>query len=181
MTGRLRLRPFADDLSDLDALQPIQSDPDHMRYYPHPFSVDETRSWIRRQLDHLETHGFSLWAVEDRSTGEFLGNVRPNVHTVDGIDEVELGWSTTPRRARQGIATEAAGACRDWCFRELDVDHVVSLVRPENAPSRGVAENIGMSEWKRTIYGSEGWLHIVYRVDRPGRMRRARARRRFAG
>ena len=167
-TPRLRLRPFAADLSDLDALQAIQADSDHMRYYPHPFSPDETRSWIERQLVHLETHGFSLWAVEDRSTGDFLGNVGPNVQAVDGVDEVELGWSITPRRAREGIATEAADACRDWCFRELDVDHVISLVRPENLSSRGVTEKIGMSQWKRTIYGSVGWLHIVYRVDRPG-------------
>jgi RimJ/RimL family protein N-acetyltransferase len=166
-TPRLRLRRFAEDLSDVDALQAIQADPDHMRYYPHPFSPDETRSWIERQLIHLETHGFSLWAVEDRSTGDFLGNVGPTVQVVDGVDEVELGWSITPRRARQGIATEAAGASRDWCFRELDVDHVISLVRPENIASRGVAGNIGMTEWKRTIHGSVEWLHIVYRVDRP--------------
>ena len=40
-TARLRLRPFAADLSDLDALHEIQSDPDHMRFFPHPFSREE--------------------------------------------------------------------------------------------------------------------------------------------
>ncbi len=64
------------------------------------------------------------------------------------------------------LATEAARACRDWCFRELDVDHVISLVRPENIASRGAAENIGMIVWKETIFGSMGWRHLVFRVDR---------------
>src|SRR5215212_3295942 len=110
LTARLRLRPFAPDLSDVEALIAIQSDPVHMRFYPHPFSVDESRSWIERCLEHQAVHGFSLLAIEDRETGEFLGNCGPMVQLIDGEDHVELGWSVTPRRARQGIASEAAAA-----------------------------------------------------------------------
>jgi hypothetical protein len=42
---------------------------------------------------------------------------------------------------------------------------VISLIRPENVPSRGVAERIRMTVWKETRHGSAGWLHLVYRVD----------------
>jgi RimJ/RimL family protein N-acetyltransferase len=164
-TERLRLRRFAADLSDLDELNAIQSDAEHMRYYPHPFSLDETRGWIQRRLADYEERGYSLWVVEDRATGEFLGNVGPVHQLVDGVDELELGWSVTPRRARQGIATEAARACRDWCFAELNAHHLIALVRPENEGSRGVAEKVGMSVWKETLFGSMGWTHLVYRVD----------------
>ena len=79
-----------------------------------------------------ERDGFALLAVEDRATGEFLGNVGPILQHVDGVDEVELGWSITPARARQGIATEAAFACRDWVFATLPIDHVISLILPAN-------------------------------------------------
>jgi RimJ/RimL family protein N-acetyltransferase len=48
------------------------------------------------------------------------------------------------------------------------MDHVISLIRPENAPSRGVAEHIGMTVWKETKHGSLGWVHLVYRIDAPG-------------
>ncbi len=163
-TARLRLRPFAADLSDAPALNEIQRDPNHMRFYPHPFSLDESREWIARRLVEYDEVGFSLWVVEDRATGEFLGNVGPTVQPVDGIDEVELGWSITPRRARQGIATDAALVCRDYCFDVLGLDHVISLVRPENTPSRGVAEKLGMTVWKETVHGSMGWSHLVYLV-----------------
>jgi [ribosomal protein S5]-alanine N-acetyltransferase len=164
-TPRLRLREFAADLSDVDALNEIQADAEHMRFYPHPFSRADTEAWIRTRLQGYADRGFGLWVVEDRQTGQLLGNAGPTVQRVDGLDEVELGWSITPRRARQGIATEAAAACRDLCFDEYGLDHVIALVRPENVPSRGVAERIGMTVWKETIFGSEGWTHLVYRVD----------------
>jgi RimJ/RimL family protein N-acetyltransferase len=199
-TSRLRLRPFASDLSDLDALHEIQSDPEHMRYYPHPFTREESRAWIERSLERQERLGYSLWAIEDRATGEFLGNCGPIPQVVDEVPEVELGWSVTPRRARQGIATEAAAAWRDRCLApggpgslrpgsvgpgslgpgslgpgslgpgslgpgSLGMDHVISLIRPENVPSRGVAERIGMTVWKETLHGSMRWPHLVYRVD----------------
>jgi ribosomal-protein-alanine N-acetyltransferase len=164
-TPRLVLREFADDFRDLAALNEIQSDPDHMRFYPHPFSVDESRNWIARMLREYEERGFGLWVVEDRETGEFLGSVGPMLQTVDDDQEIELGWSVTPRRAREGIASEAAAACRDYCFDVLGLDHLIALVRPENTPSRGVAERIGMAVWKEVDHGSERWRHLVDRVD----------------
>jgi ribosomal-protein-alanine N-acetyltransferase len=167
-TPRLRLRPFAADLSDLDALHAIQSDPVHMRYYPHPFSREESRAWIEQALERQERLGYSLWAIEDRATAEFLGTCGPVPQTIDGVPEIELGWSVTPRRARQGIATEAATAWRDRCLGPLGMEHVISLIRPENRPSRGVAEKLGMTVWKETTHGSTRWLHLVYRVDRAG-------------
>ena len=167
-TARLRLRPFARDFSDLDELNAIQSDPEHMRFYPHPFSMEETRAWIQRCLDHGDRFGYSLLAVQDRATGQFLGNVGLHHQSVDQVDELEIGWSVTPSRAREGIATEAAAACRDWAFARVEVDHLVALVRPENAASCGVAERIGMTVWKETLHNAAlQWRHLVYRVDRP--------------
>jgi RimJ/RimL family protein N-acetyltransferase len=162
-TQRLLLRPLVAE--DAEALNRIQSDADHMRFYPSPFSFEETREWIARAQERYERDGFGLLAVEDRTTGEFLGNVGPVVQVVDGVDEIELGWSITPARSWQGIATEAASACRDWVFDVVGADHVISLILPANEPSRGVARNIGMTIWKQTIFGSVRWLHDVWRID----------------
>lgn len=165
-TERLVLRPL--EMADAAALNEIQSDPHHMRFYPHPFSLDESRDWIERMHARYERDGFALLAVEDRASGEFLGNVGPLVQTVDGVDEVELGWSITPVRARRGIATEAALASRDWAFVTLDIEHVISLILPDNAPSCGVAENLGMTVWKEVLWGTQmPRMHFIYRADRP--------------
>jgi [ribosomal protein S5]-alanine N-acetyltransferase len=163
-TSRLRLRELR--LDDVDVLNAIQSDPEHMRFYPHPFSMEESRAWIEKNLVRYERLGYGLWAVEDKETGEFLGNVGPTLQQVDGVGEVELGWSITPTRAREGIATEAAVAARNDGFTRLDLPYVIALVKPENTPSRGVAERIGMTVWKVTTHA--GMPHLVYRVDRGG-------------
>jgi RimJ/RimL family protein N-acetyltransferase len=135
-----------------------------MRFYPHPFTREESRAWIERALEREASLGYSLWAIEDRATGEFLGNCGPVPQVVDNVDEIELGWSVTPRRARRGIATEAAIAWRDRCLGPMRMDQVISLIRPENTPSRRVAEKIGMTIWKETLHGSMAWPHLVYRV-----------------
>jgi RimJ/RimL family protein N-acetyltransferase len=164
-TERLLLRPLR--LDDVEALNAIQSDPVHMRFYPHPFSMEESHEWILRMQARYDEIGFALLAVEDRATGEFLGNVGPHLQHVDEVDEVELGWSVTPARARQGIATEAATACSGWVFATLDVDRVISLILPENLASRGVAQNLGMRVWKDVLWGTqEPRVHHVYRLDR---------------
>lgn len=165
-TERLHLRPLVPD--DAEALHRIQSDPEHMRFYPHPFTFEETQDWIARVQARYERDGFGLLAVEDRETGELLGNVGPMVQVVDDVDEIELGWSITPERAREGIATEAAIVCRDWVFEVIGADHVISLILPANEPSRGVARNVGMTIWKQTIFGSVRWIHDVWRVERSG-------------
>jgi RimJ/RimL family protein N-acetyltransferase len=48
------------------------------------------------------------------------------------------------------------------------VDRVISLILPENAPSRGVAEHLGMTVWKDVTWGTERPMrHHVYRLNRP--------------
>jgi len=161
-TERLRLRPYR--LEDLDDLHAMFSDPEHMTWYPAPFQREGSLTWLESQIAGYETPGYALWIVEDRVTGEFLGTAGPALRLVEGVDEVEIGWHTRPGRKGEGIAPEAAAAARDWAFANLDVDHVISLVRPENRASCRVAEKIGMHVDREVDY--KGLRHLVYRIDR---------------
>jgi RimJ/RimL family protein N-acetyltransferase len=161
-TERLLLRPYR--LEDLDDLHAMLSDPEHMRWYPEPFSRDGSLEWLERQIARHETRGYALWIVEDRRTGEFLGTAGPALLTIEEADEVEVGWHTRPGRKGEGIAPEAGGAARDWAFANLEVDHLIALVRPENRPSGRVAEKIGMHVDREVDY--KGLRHLVYRIDR---------------
>jgi len=51
-TARLVLRPLS--FEDVDGLQRVLGDPETMRYYPHPFFLEETERWIRWNLDSYE-------------------------------------------------------------------------------------------------------------------------------
>ncbi len=165
-TQRLRLRPLRDDGADLEALLAVLGDALSMRYYPAPFDREGARAWIDRQLERYERDGFGLFAVEDRVTGGVIGDCGPTAQEADGESYVELGWHVLRARQRQGIATEAGAACRDAAFASLDVPFLISLIRPENAPSRRVAEKLGFDVWRGTI--RVGWGHLIYRLDRPG-------------
>ena len=118
-TERLRLRPFAADLSDLDALHEIQSDAHHMRFYPHPFSREESRAWIERSLDRQERYGYSLWVIEDRRSGEFLGNCGPIPQVIDGAARSRSAGrsrhaarvrGSRPKRPRRGVTAASGGS-----------------------------------------------------------------------
>ena len=161
-TDRLILRPYR--LDDLEDLHAMFSDPEHMRWYPAPFGVDETKGWIDRRFEEYRKDGFGLWIVEDRETDEFLGTVGPGVRIVDEEPHVEIGWHTKPGRKGEGIAPEAGAAARDWAFENLDVDHLISIVRPENTGSNRVAQKLGMHVDHETDY--KGLWHNIYWLDR---------------
>ena len=164
-TERLRLRPFHDDRSDVEALLAVLGDPESMRFYPAPFDREATRAWIDRQLERYERDGFGLLAIEDRVSGEVIGDCGPTVQEADGESYVELGWHVLWSRQRRGIATEAGTACRDEVFASLETPFLISLIRPENTPSRRVADKLGFEIWRGTIRA--GWGHLIYRLDRP--------------
>ena len=162
-TERLVLRPY--QLDDLDALAPILGDAETMRFYPAPFSREKSREWIVSNLARYRDHGFGLWAMESKESGELLGNCGPVRRIIDGAPEVEIGWHVRRTHWGRGIATEAAVACRDHAFAELGIDRLTSLIRPENTPSRRVAEKLGMAIEKEIVYA--GMAHYVFALERP--------------
>jgi RimJ/RimL family protein N-acetyltransferase len=161
-TERLRLRPYRQD--DLDDLAAMFADPEHMRWYPAPFTRDETQRWIDRQFSRYETDGFGLFVVEELDDG-FAGTVGPTTQDVDGEALVEIGWHIRPGRKGRGYAVEAGEASRDWAFEHLEIDHVISLIRPENVGSNRVARKLGFQVDRETTRAD--FRHFVYRFDRP--------------
>jgi ribosomal-protein-alanine N-acetyltransferase len=162
-TQRLRLREFVPE--DADALALVISDAETMRYYPTLFDRPGVEEWIARNRRRYAENGHGLWAMILKSTGDMIGDCGVTVQQVDGADELEVGYHLHRDHWRQGYATEAAQACRDWAFSNRNVDHVISLIRPKNMPSRHVAERNGMTIWKEIIW--RGLPHCVYRVNRP--------------
>ena len=147
-TERLILRQL--EVSDVDALMGIFSDPEAMRYYPGTKSRTEAEEWVRRFQESYRERGFGLWAAIFKGSGEFAGQCGLVAQEVDGRDEVEIGYLFLRRFWGQGLATEAARACRDYGFGTFGYDRFVSLIDPSNLASRRVAEKVGMKLEKHT-------------------------------
>jgi ribosomal-protein-alanine N-acetyltransferase len=83
---------------------------------------------------------------------------------LDSRDEIEIGYRLHPDYWNKGIATEAATAVLDHAFRDLELPRVISLIYPENIPSRRVAEKIGMTLEKQTTF--RGFPTNVFSLSR---------------
>lgn len=162
---RLNLREL--DLSDLDFVAAMLADPDVMRFYPKVYTRDEAEAWVLAQQERYARDGFGFWLAIERETGVPIGQAGVLNSEVDGVSEPALAYMVHRPFWRRGFATEAAAACRDYVFETLDRGRVITLIRPENLPSQGVARKIGMTPEGRTIYG--GFEHLVYSIVRTTR------------
>jgi RimJ/RimL family protein N-acetyltransferase len=140
-TERLLLRPFRE--SDLDAYAEICGDAEVMRYIGEFKPLDRAMAWrsMATHLGHWQLRGYGMWAVEEKATGRMVGRV--GLWKPEGWPDLEVGWMLHRDCWGRGFATEAGRASIDAAFRGLGVDHVISVIHPENAASIRVAERLG--------------------------------------
>lgn len=55
----------------------------------------------------------------------------------------ELGWTLGRESWGKGFATEGAQRALEYAFTEMNRDHVISLIAPDNVASIPVAERLG--------------------------------------
>ncbi len=167
-TPRLLLREMT--LGDLDFLAGMLADPEVMRYYPALLDRAGAEEWLRRQIGRYASHGYGFWLAADRFTGAPRGQVGLiPPRGIEGADETDIGYLIHRPYWRQGFASEAAAACRDYAFDVLGRPRVICLVRPENKPSQGVARKIGLTPSALQVELA-GFAHIVFTQEREGRV-----------
>jgi RimJ/RimL family protein N-acetyltransferase len=143
-TARLRLRPLVeDDIPDWARL--IYADPEVTRYLPGPdvTPLERTERLYRYFSDHWPLHGYGVWAVTDRATGNFLGQAGLN-HIAD-LNETELDYALAKDSWGRGLASEAAGGVVRYAFETAGLTRLIGFVIPENIASRRVLERIGFA------------------------------------
>lgn len=153
---------------DSEALHRLFSDPVAMAHYPKPFTAEMTADWIEWNRRNYREHGFGLWALIHKVEEEVIGDCGLTFQKIDEAEELEIGYHLLPAYWRQGLATEAALACRDYAFDSLGRDRVVSWMGADNAPSRRVAERIGMRH-EKSVEGRYGEKRVVYSMRREDR------------
>lgn len=116
-------------------------------------------------VGHWELLGFGHWAVEEKSSGKFAG--RLGFLNPAGWPGFEIGWTLGHEFQGKGYATEGAKRALQYAFEELDKDHVISLIDPQNKASIRVAERLGEKlEGETELMGRNV---LIYGIDRPPR------------
>jgi len=85
--------------------------------------------------------GFAMFAVIEKSSGEYLGNIGP--WQPDGWPGTEVGWALRRMAWGKGYAEEAAAASIDWAFDNLGWTDVIHSIDPGNDASQKLAQRLG--------------------------------------
>ena len=146
-TERLILRTWCE--SDLEPMFQINQDPKVMEYLLPMNNKQETLSFIDRIFKHQDAYGYSLYAVELKSTHEMIGFIGLLHRTKQELDlpfnpSTEIGWRLARRHWGKGLATEGAKAVLDYAFCVLDLPEIVSFTVVNNKKSRRVMEKLGL-------------------------------------
>ncbi|HEX6858670.1 MAG TPA: GNAT family N-acetyltransferase [Caulobacteraceae bacterium] len=154
-TERLRLRRHR--LADFEPMLAMWADPEVTRFIGgRPSTREETWSRLLRYIGHWEALGFGYWAVEDKASGAFIGDIgfadfkREMQPSFEGMPE--LGWALAPAAHGKGYATEAVRAAADWGDAHFGGARMVCMISPENAPSIRVAEKNGFRQFAETLF-----------------------------
>jgi RimJ/RimL family protein N-acetyltransferase len=163
-TERLLLRMFREE--DFEQYAAMVADAEVTRYLGDgkPLAPGDAWRQMAFALGHWQLRGYGLWAVEEASTGRLAGRI--GFINPEGWPGFELGWTLAREFWGRGYATEGARRALDFAFDEMGREHVISLIRPDNAPSIRVAERLGERlEGSVELLGSEALVYGISRDD----------------
>jgi len=165
-TDRLYLREMTQE--DFPALCKIMQDEDVMYAYNGTYSDIEVQSWLDKKLLHYEKHGFGLWAVVLKDSGEMIGQCGLSMQDFDGTQVLEVGYLFQKAFWHKGFATEAAIASKEYAFDKLNADEVFSIIRDTNTASQNVAKRNGMTVCGAFVKYFRGvdMPHLVFSVKK---------------
>ena len=164
-TSRLHLRPMGAD--DLPALMGIWTDPAVTRFVGGPREAEALHAGLSEDL-LPNAPPLNLWPVVENASGAVVGHCGILDKEVDGCAEYELIYIFAQEAWGRGYATEIGVALRDHAFQVLGLARLVSLIEPENAASRRVAEKVGMRHEKDIVRpsGRTMCLYALYATER---------------
>jgi RimJ/RimL family protein N-acetyltransferase len=124
------------------------SDPAVVRYTIGDVAPPQ-RTWIRilAYLGHWALLGYGYWAVEEKTSDRYIGELgfadfkRDIVPSIEGMPE--LGWALVPQFHGKGYATEALRAAVAWGDTHFGQRRTVCIIHRDNHQSFRVAEKLG--------------------------------------
>ncbi len=168
-TDRLILRDWKSE--DLPMFAKMNNDERVMRYFPSVLTEKEPESFFFRIQSEFERNGWGLYAVELKSSGQFIGYV--GLHEIgfdaDFAPGVEIGWRLDADYHNKGLATEAAKAVLKLA-RSKGLKRLYSFTAKKNVPSERVMQKIGMTkagEFQHPNLPEDSPLrtHVLYQFD----------------
>lgn len=126
-------------MADLDDFVELHDDPQVVRFIRR-LGRRQAEERLRDVEREWEQRGHGLFAVLERTSGDFIGRV--GLKHWRQFDETEIGWVLRADAWGHGYATEAARACIDWGFSALPDPYLTAMIGPDNSRSVRVARRL---------------------------------------
>lgn len=163
-TERLILRKIVAE--DADALFQIQSNSDVMRYAINgPSSEEGVFRFIHSTLSRYDNDGVGQWAMVEKLSNTVIGDCGFSIKDIDRVREHDLSYRLSRKYWGKGFATEAALACRNYGFKTLHLDRIISIQDRDNKLSLKVLQKIGMTLVKEITFHHK--IALVYGINHP--------------
>lgn len=121
--------------------------------------------WFEKVFNRYENNMGGMNALIDKLTGKMVGQAGLLVQTVEGETVLEIGYSLLPEYWGKGYAFEAANKLKTHAFEKGYASELVSIIHPDNEPSKRVAIKNGMTLLK-TVAEYNGIPAEVYQVKK---------------
>lgn len=118
--------------------------------------------WFDKIFNRYANNLGGMNVLIDKKSGAFIGQCGLLIQIVDGIEELEVGYSIMPQHRGNGYAPEAAKKCIDFAFGYQLRDSVISIIHENNLESQKVALKNKLSVDKRAVYDNNPV--IIYRI-----------------
>ena len=109
------------------------------------------QDWIERQINRYQNDQLGLLALIEKKTGNFVGMSGLLRQTVNGKNEIEVGYHLLPAFWKNGYAREAALYFMKFAFTAYKPDSIISLIHVDNIASQRVAVANGLSTDNKVI------------------------------
>jgi RimJ/RimL family protein N-acetyltransferase len=123
---------------------------------------------IDRMLRHWQVRGYGQWAVVEKTTNDVMGCV--GFFHPDPWPGIDLGWIIHRSRWNMGFGSEAARAAIQWAWDSTEIDHIISLIAPDDLRSIRIATKIGEQFERADVDPINGETVHVYGIDRARRI-----------
>jgi RimJ/RimL family protein N-acetyltransferase len=122
------------------------------------------KEWFNKANSRYKNGTGGLNVLIDKEKDEFIGQCGLLVQEIDGVNELEIGYSILKKHRNKGYASEASQKCRDYAFEKNFAKHLISIVHEDNTSSKKVALKNGMKLWKKTTFWD---MNVeVYKITR---------------
>ena len=154
-TERLILRAYKPE--DFPTFASMRADPVVAKYLTGK-PIPEAQAWTKfLSFQGLwQMLGFGYWAIEEKATGDFIGDVgfadfkRDMTPSLKGIPEI--GWALDAAYHGKGYGSEAVAAVVAWGDKTFTDPRTVCIIDLDNPASLRLAEKNGYNEFTRTKF-----------------------------